>query len=164
MRHPFTSRLNHGTAPLNAVVLAGSPDHDARLIILSALTHAGYRVRLANTGDDLLREAMGDGVDLVVSETRMPCAKGACAIQTLKLAPELRHLPVIAYSDSGTLEDEMWASAVGANAFLRNPANVAALFDTVASLLAASGLEECRSRELVPGVPDLPGPGAFALT
>jgi CheY-like chemotaxis protein len=155
MRHPFKSRLTHGPAPLNAIVLAGSPDRDARLILLSALTHAGYRVRLANTGGDLLREAMGDGVDLIVSEIRMQSAKGSCAIQALKLDPELQHIPVIAYSESGAVGDEAWAHSVGADAFLRNPANVAALFDTVASMLGASGLQEPHSRELVPGANDL---------
>ena len=65
MRHPFESRLTRGPAPLSTVVVAGDPDEDARLILASGLTYAGYRVRLAGTGDELLREAraLSSGAD-----------------------------------------------------------------------------------------------------
>ena len=51
MRYPFESRLTRGPAPLSTIVVAGDPNEDARLILASGLTYAGYRLRLAGTGD-----------------------------------------------------------------------------------------------------------------
>jgi two-component system chemotaxis response regulator CheY len=137
MKHRLESRLTHGPAPLTSIVLAGKAELDARLVILSALTFAGYRVRLAGTSDDLLRESLGDGVDLVLSDIHLKCANGDSAIDALKHVRELKHLGVLAYSSSPAPNDEAFARSIGADAFLGNPADLAALFDTVASMLAA---------------------------
>lgn len=137
MNDPFESRLTHGPTPSSsAIVLAGAGSEDARLVLLSALTFAGYRVRLANTSEDLLREALGDGVDLVLIDIHLKSANGRSAVENLKRGRELQHLPVLAYSSSGGPGDEAFAHSVGADAFLRNPADLAALFDTVAPMLA----------------------------
>lgn len=137
MSQRFESRLTHGAPPLKAIVLAGIADDDARLVLLSALTFAGYRVRLASTSEDLLREALGDGVDLILSDIRLKSANGSSAIKLLKNVRELQHLPVLAYSSSAAPGDDSLARSMGADAFLRNPADLATLFDTVAPLLAA---------------------------
>jgi CheY-like chemotaxis protein len=137
MKDRFESRLTHGPAPLTSIVLAGNAELDARLILLSALTFAGYRVRLAGTSDDLLRESLGDGVDLILCDIHLKCANGDSAIEALKHVRELKHLDVLAYSSSAAPSDAAFAHSVGADAFLRNPADLVALFDTVASMLAA---------------------------
>src|SRR5918992_4056355 len=62
MRRPFEPRLTRAPAPLSRGVVAGDPEEDARLILASGLTYTGYRVRLAGTGDELLREARGGSV------------------------------------------------------------------------------------------------------
>lgn len=146
MRPRFKSELTHGPAPLHSIVLAGDPEEDSRLILLSALTHAGYRVRLAGTAQELFREALGDGVDLVICPIHLPAPRENCAIHALKRLPELRHIPVIGYSESPAPGDEALACSVGADAFLPDPANLVALFDTVASTLAASRSRKGRAR------------------
>ena len=134
MRHPFESRLTRGPAPLSTVVVAGDPDEDARLILASGLTYAGYRVRLAGTGDELLREARSEDVSLVIAEVGLPCAEGPCAIEALKRAPELRHIPVLAYSAPARAVDEARALSSGADRFLADPTHLSGLFDIVASM------------------------------
>jgi two-component system alkaline phosphatase synthesis response regulator PhoP len=134
MRHPFESRLTRGPAPLSTIVVAGDPDEDARLILASGLTYAGYRLRLARTGDELLREARADDVSLVIAEVGLACADGPCAIEILKRTPELRHIPVLAYSAPARVVSEAQALASGADRFLGDPAHLSSVFDIVASM------------------------------
>jgi CheY-like chemotaxis protein len=134
MRHPFESRLTRGPAPLSTIVVAGNPDEDARLILASGLTYAGYRLRLASTGDELLREARSDDVSLIIAEVGLPCAEGRCAIEALKRTPELRHIPVLAYSSPTRPVAEARALSSGADRFVGDPAHLSGVFDIVASM------------------------------
>jgi CheY-like chemotaxis protein len=134
MRHPFESRLTREAAPLSTIVVAGDPDEDARLILAAGLTYAGYRLRLAGTGDDLLREARADDVSLVIAEIDLPCTEGPCAIEVLKRTPALRHIPVLAYSATARVVSETRALSSGADRFLGDPAHLSGVFDIVASM------------------------------
>jgi len=134
MRHPLESRLTRGPAPLSTIVVAGDPDEDARLILASGLTYAGYRLRLAGTGDELLREARADDVSLVIAEVELPCAEGPCAIEVLKRTPSLRHIPVLAYSAPERVVSEVRALSSGADGFLGNPGHLSGVFDIVGSM------------------------------
>jgi CheY-like chemotaxis protein len=136
MRHPFESRLTRGPAPLSTIVVAGDPDEDARLILASGLTYAGYRLRLAGTGDELLREARADDVSLIIAEVGLQCAEGPCAIEVLKRTPGLEHIPVLAYSAPARAISEARALASGADRFLGDPAHLSGVFDIVASMHA----------------------------
>jgi CheY-like chemotaxis protein len=134
MRHPFESRLTRGPAPLSTVVIAGNPDEDARLILASGLAYAGYRLRLAGTGDELLREAGADDVSLIIAEVGLPCVEGPCAIEVLKRTPGLRHIPVLAYSTPARVVGEARALSAGADRFLADPTHLSGVFDIVASM------------------------------
>ena len=147
MRHPFESRLTRGPAPLSTIVVAGDPEEDARLILASGLTYAGYRVRLAGAGDELLREARSEHVSLVIAEVGLVCTAGPCAIEALKGTPELRHIPVLAYSAPTRVVSEARALASGADRFLGDPTHLSGVFDLVASMHEpAAGVPEASSR------------------
>jgi DNA-binding response OmpR family regulator len=134
MRHSFESRLTRGLAPLGTIVVAGDPDGDAQLILASGLTYAGYRLRLAGTGDELLREARGDDVSLVIAEVDLPCRDGSCAIEVLKRTAELRHIAVLAYSSPARVVSETRALSSGADHFLGDATHLRSVFEVVASL------------------------------
>jgi CheY-like chemotaxis protein len=134
MRQPFESRLTRGPTPLSTIVVSGDPDEDARLILASGLTYAGYRLRLAGTGDELLREARADDVSLVIAEVDLPCADGPCAIEVLKRTPELRRIPVLAYATHTRVVSEARALSSGADRFLGDPTHLSGVFDVVASM------------------------------
>jgi CheY-like chemotaxis protein len=140
MRHPFESRLTRGPAPLSTIVIAGDPREDARLILAAGLTYAGYRLRLAGTGDELLREAGADDVSLVIAEVDLTCSEGPCAIEVLKRTPELQHIPVLAYAAPTRVVSEERALASGANGFIGNPAHLSGVFDIVALMHAPAAL------------------------
>jgi CheY-like chemotaxis protein len=141
MRHLFESRLTRGASPLSTIVVAGHPDQDARLILAAGLTYAGYRLRLAGTGDDLLREARSEDVSLIIAEVGLPCADGPCTIEVLKRTPELRHIPVLAYSASARVVSEARALSSGADRFLGDPTRLSDVFDVVASMHAPAARE-----------------------
>ena len=132
MRHPFDSRRARGRAPLSSIVVAGHPDEDARVVLASALTYAGYRLRLATTGDELLREARAKDVTLVIAEVDLTCADGPCAIEVLKRTPELRHIPVLAYAARTRVISEARALASGADRFVGDPTILSGVFEMVA--------------------------------
>jgi CheY-like chemotaxis protein len=145
MRHPFESHLTSRPAPLSVVVVAGDPNEASRLILAARLTHGGYLLRLAGTGDDLLREARADDVGLVIAEVDLPCADGPCAIEVLKRTPELRHIPVLAYSARAQSVGE--AQASGADQFLGDAAHLSGVVDVVASIYEpATGVPEVGGR------------------
>jgi two-component system cell cycle response regulator DivK len=149
MRHPFESRLTRGPAPLSTIVVAGDPDEDARLILASGLTYAGYRLRLASTGDELLREARAEDVSLVISEVELPCTEGSCAIEVLKRTPELRHIPVLAYSAPARVVSEVRAMSSGADRFVGDPTHLSGVFDVVASMrMSAADAAERAGRSM----------------
>jgi CheY-like chemotaxis protein len=131
MRHPFEPRLARRPAPLS-IVVAGDAADDAGLILASALTYAGYRLRLAGTGDELLREARAEDVSLVIAEVDLACADGACAIAVLKRTPELRHIPVLAYSPPARVISEARALSSGADRFVGDPAHLSDVFEVIA--------------------------------
>lgn len=155
MRHPFESRLTGGPAPLSTIVVSGDPDEDARLILASGLTYAGYRLRLAGTGDELLREARGDDVSLVIAEVDLPCAAGPCAIEVLKRTPELRRIPVLAYSTHTRVVSEARALSSGADRFLGDPTHLSAVFDAVASMhVSPAHVADTAGRPAIPADTD----------
>jgi CheY-like chemotaxis protein len=146
MHHPFESRLTRGPAPLSTIVVVGDPDEDARLILAAGLTYAGYRLRLAGTGDELLREARAEDVSLIIAEVGLACADGPCAIEVLKRTPALQHIPVLAYSSPARVISEAQALASGADCFLGDPAHLSGVFDIVASMHSPAALAAESSR------------------
>jgi CheY-like chemotaxis protein len=140
MSHPFESRLPRGPAPINTIVVAGNPVEDARLVLASALTYVGYCLRLAATGDELLREARADGVSLVIAEVDLTCADGPCAIEALKRTPELRHIPVLAYAAPTRVISEARALSSGADRFLGDPANMSGVFEVIALMRQSASI------------------------
>lgn len=139
MRPSFESRLTQGPAPLGGVVIAGDPASDARLVLSAALRSAGYRLRLADSGDDLLREAMADDVNLAIIDVDLACPDGRSAIEALKSTYSPRAIPILAFGGASAGIPEARAVAAGADRFLRNPADLATLFHVVASMRARAG-------------------------
>ena len=131
MRQSFESRLTRAFLPFRTILVAGDAADDGRLILAAGLTYAGYGVRLADTGDDMLRQASADGVSLVVAEVDLTCADGPCAIEILKRTPELRHIPVLAYAARTRVVSEARALSSGADRFVGDVANLSGVFEVL---------------------------------
>ena len=136
MRPSFQSLLTHGPAPVSCIVVAASPDSDARVILAAALTSAGYRLRLADSGDDLLREAMANDVGLAIVDVNLTRADGESAIEALRHARKPSDLPILAFDSVPAALTAPRARALGADRFLRSPSDLRDLFSVVATMQA----------------------------
>ena len=137
MRPSFQSLLTQGPAPLSCIVIAASPDSDARVILAAALTSAGYRLRLADSGDDLLREAMASDVSLAIVDVNLKRSDGESAIEALKHARNPSDVPILAFDSVPAALTAPRSRALGADRFLRNPSDLRDLFSVVATMQAA---------------------------
>jgi CheY-like chemotaxis protein len=134
MRPSYEARLTRGAPPSSIILLAGHSENEARRVLAAALAAAGYRVRVAETGDELLHDDLAD-VSLIVAQVQLPCRDGPCAIQLFSAHRGSTRVPVLAYSTHALPADEAWALAAGAQRFLRDPFDLLTIFDTIAAML-----------------------------
>jgi CheY-like chemotaxis protein len=85
------------------------------------LSAAGYRVLLAQTGQEALQRARAERPDVVLCDVLMPDGDGISTLRELKGDPALRDVPV--YLLTGTEDQERFdaARAAGAAGILAKP-------------------------------------------
>ena len=106
-------------------------------LLRDVLTHAGYRVVEATTGEDGVRLATELAPDLVLMDLQLPGIDGAEALRRLR-ASETRSVPVVAVTAFAMEEDRARARRDGFDGYLQKPISVRALPGQVAQLLAES--------------------------
>lgn len=92
-------------------ILLAEDDQELRLVLTEVLEEAGYEVDLAENGRELLRRlaesvVSGEGIDLVLSDVRMPAMNGLEALEALR--DEDWVTPVLfmtAFGDAATHEE-----------------------------------------------------------
>lgn len=104
-------------------------------LVRDVLTHAGYRVVEAVTGEDGVRLATELVPDLVLMDLQLPGIDGTEALRRLR-ASEARSVPVVAVTAFAMEEDRAQARRDGFDGYLQKPISVRALPDQVARLLA----------------------------
>jgi two-component system phosphate regulon response regulator PhoB len=95
------------------------------------LEDEGHRVLLANHGRKALERIASEPPDLVISDLMMPVMDGGQLCITLRKNPRTAAIPIIMISAAG----DRW-TAVGADANITKPIDVASFLTTVAQLLA----------------------------
>ena len=124
---------------MNFTVLVVDDERNIREGLAEAFRLDGYETLTAADGEEGLRLASSDDVDLVVTDLRMPGKSGS---ELLKAVIARRPgVPVIVLTGHGTIEDAVDAMRSGAFDFVTKPVNLDHL-----SLLAKRALA---SRELV---------------
>jgi DNA-binding response OmpR family regulator len=86
-------------------------------LVRRGLEAEGYAVAYAHDCDDGERRALGDRVDLVLLDLRLP--DGMSVLRSIRR--EKPALPVIALSDSGDVEDKVAGLDGGANDYVTKP-------------------------------------------
>ena len=120
-----------------AHILVIDDDPLVRLIGSQMLTQAGYRVSVAEDGDDGIKQIAARPFDLVVTDLIMPNKEGVETIREIKERwPET---PVIAISSGGQLDVGFYlplAKAMGAAAVLQKPLRTETCLPLVEETLA----------------------------
>jgi two-component system cell cycle response regulator DivK len=104
-------------------------------LVRDVLSHAGYRVVEAMTGEDGIRVASEEHPDLVLMDLQLPGIDGAEALRRMRRSDNAL-VPVVAVTAFAMPEDRARAMRDGFDGYLEKPLRVRALPGQVARLLA----------------------------
>jgi DNA-binding NtrC family response regulator len=116
-------------------ILVADDDPTMRAALDEALRSAGYDVTICADGEAAMRLLQAGGVDLVVSDVRMPSIGG------MDLLKRFQGVPFIMISGFATVPEAVEAMKIGAYDFLVKPFSYRELIPLVEHALA-SGIEE----------------------
>src|SRR5919106_6945450 len=139
-----------------ATLLVADDDPGLRESLERTLTREGYRVILASDGRAALEQIQVGGVDLVLTDLKMP---GLSGLELLRAAKEIApDVDVILLTAFGTVEEAVSAMKDGAYDFITKPFRGEQLLKLVSKALERRGLIE-QNRALQKQLEDLPGQG-----
>jgi signal transduction histidine kinase/CheY-like chemotaxis protein len=127
-------------------------NEQAREILTEALRVLALRADSSSSGEDAVREiAAADSSDpyhLVLMDWHMPGMDGLQASRIIKRSNRLQHIPKIVMVTAFGREDiRTQAEEIGIESYLLKPVNQSLLYDTLADLFGAEGLEDHRTRD-----------------
>ena len=85
------------------------------------LGSAGFRIVEAHDGAQALTVARSQRPDLILMDIQLPLVDGYEATRSIKLEPELKHIPVIAVTSYALSGDEQRARDAGCDAYVAKP-------------------------------------------
>src|SRR5580765_6906154 len=141
-----------------ATLLVADDDPGLRESLERTLTREGYRVVLASDGRAALERVQAGGVDLIVTDLRMP---GLTGLELLRAAKAIMpDVDVILLTAFGTVEEAVKAMKDGAYDFLTKPFRREQLVKLVDKALERRDLIE-KNKALQRRLDDLLGQGAM---
>src|SRR5262249_17375364 len=99
-------------------VLVIDDDLDVHELLNRQLSREGFRVISATSGEDGLKKAKDFHPTIIALDVLMPSMDGWAVLQSLKLDPELRDVPVVMLS---IMNDKSLGFAMGASDYLTKP-------------------------------------------
>jgi two-component system alkaline phosphatase synthesis response regulator PhoP len=102
------------------------------------LQRSGYEVRVANNGEDALKQLERFVPDLLLLDIMMPAMNGYEVCQTIRQSAHLRHVKIIMLTARGRDADLAKGLALGADAYITKPFANADLLAKVKELLGGS--------------------------
>jgi two-component system cell cycle response regulator DivK len=116
-------------------VLVVEDQEDNRRIVRDLLTHAGFALLEARTGDEGVAMAERERPDLILMDIQLPGIDGYEATRRIKAHPELARVPIIVVTSYALSGDEEKAMAAGADGYVSKPFSPRALLAKVRALL-----------------------------
>jgi DNA-binding response OmpR family regulator len=130
--------------PREQRVLVVDDDINVRDVLRRYLENAGYRVALADTGEDALRMAETIEPDLVVLDLMLPGIDGFEVCRRLR---QRGPVPVVMLTARGEEDDRIAGLQLGADDYVAKPFSPRELVLRVASVLRRSNTEPAQTRE-----------------
>ncbi len=106
-----------------------------RKLAQELLTSLGYRVEVANDGEEAVSKVRVLRPDLIMLDVMMPRLDGLQACRLLKQDDETRLIPVVLLTALSSMEDRVAGIEAGADDFLTKPFNKVELLARVRSLI-----------------------------
>lgn len=112
-------------------VLVADDNAANRLVFSRMLTGLGCEVVLAGDGEEAVRIAGEDEVDVILMDCRMPVVDGYEAARRIRAAEGGRRVPIIALTAAVMAHDQQAARDAGMDDFLAKPVDIDAFRSTV---------------------------------
>ena len=122
-------------------VLVVDDDREVVLMLQDILTHAGYMVLSATSGEEALRKIETEDLDLVLLDVMMSDMDGYEVCRRLRSLEHTRILPVIMVTALSDVEEKVKGMDAGADDFVSKPIDVQELLVRVRSMLRIRGLQ-----------------------
>jgi chemotaxis family two-component system response regulator PixH len=90
-------------------------------LITEMLRDSGYRVVLANNGQEALSQLEQVNPDVVITDLVMPGMSGLELCRNLKRNPNTKNLPVLACTSKNQELDKLWGMKQGIDVYITKP-------------------------------------------
>jgi len=102
-------------------ILAVDDEEDILELLRFNLSREGYQVSCAESGEDALRLARTNPIDLMVLDLMLPGLDGLDVTRKIKNDPKLRHIPIIMLTAKGEEADVVTGLELGASDYVTKP-------------------------------------------
>src|SRR3972149_5830308 len=102
-------------------ILLVEDDPDESLFLKERLEHSGYRVSVAEGGEEAINRISVETTDLLILDVIMPELNGFTVCERIRSKEKYRHIPVIFISAKRSKEDLRRAKEFEAAAYLLKP-------------------------------------------
>jgi two-component system cell cycle response regulator DivK len=120
----------------NELILIVEDNEKNRKLARDVLTHRGYRVAEAETGEDGVRLAGELRPDLVLMDIQLPGMNGIDALRRLRGDSATRDIPVMAVTASAMTHDRQKIMAAGFDGYQSKPISMRPFVEAVEQLLS----------------------------
>ena len=130
--------------PREQRILVVDDDVNVRDVVRRYLEHAGYKVELADNGEQALRTAEESEPDLVVLDLMLP---GIGGLEVCRRLRQRSQVPVVMLTARGEEDDRIAGLQLGADDYVAKPFSPRELVLRVTSVLRRSNAEPVAARE-----------------
>ena len=118
------------------LILVVEDNDKNRKLVRDVLTHKGYEVIEAETGEDGVRLARERRPRLVLMDIQLPGIDGIEALRQIRAHDATRAIPIVAVTASAMDRDRQQIMAAGFDAYQSKPLNVKEFMAAVQAILA----------------------------
>jgi DNA-binding response OmpR family regulator len=122
---------------VSASVLVADDDPNIVLSLEFLMKRAGYRVRVAHDGEQVLAAMRQETPDLVLLDLMMPRRSGYDLCHTIRDNPAWKAVRVVMLTAKGQQVERAKGMALGADEYITKPFSTRAVVDRVKHMLAA---------------------------
>ncbi len=137
------SNLSHpDNLPTESPLILLAEDNPANVATISAYLEAkGYRLVLANDGQEAIDLAISHHPNIILMDVQMPGMDGLEAMRRIRQQVSLHNIPILALTALAMKGDRECCLAAGANEYMSKPIKLKQLDLCIKELLAAHSLE-----------------------
>ena len=118
-------------------ILVADDEPSILLSLQVLLQKAGYEVRVARDGQEVLDALREATPDLIVLDAMMPVFSGYDICEMLRAEPNLYHIPIIMLTAKGRDTDREKGMALGATDYITKPFSTREFVETVRRQIGA---------------------------